>query len=66
MSWCAKCAEWGENIEHVTAASSLLFARNPTTYRGYQGVPFKYCPWCSAALRLEDRPVDSAADGIPK
>lgn len=45
-----KCTDWKENIHKVNAANMLLHARNPSTYKGYEGVSFKYCPWCSSIL----------------
>lgn len=44
------CNLWRENIGKVNAPNQLLFARNPDTYKGYDGVKFKYCPWCGQLL----------------
>jgi hypothetical protein len=49
MSWCA-CDEWEPNIKLVNAPNAFLFARNPTTYKGYEGEPFRFCPWCGDLL----------------
>lgn len=51
MSLQCACTDWTENIPKVSAPFSLLNARNPTTYTGYTGKVFMYCPWCSAALQ---------------
>lgn len=49
-----ECEDWKQNIDKVNGANSMLFARNPTSYKGYDGVKFRYCPWCSKALKGGD------------
>jgi len=44
------CSTWRENIDKVNAPNQFLFARNPNTYKGYDGVRFLYCPWCGSLL----------------
>lgn len=51
MLYCEECDDWKENIEQVGQPFKLLAARNPGTYKGYDGKPFKYCPWCSSLLQ---------------
>lgn len=48
---CEDCDEWHDNIQKVTSPFQLLTARNPHTYKGYDGKQFKYCPWCSNLLQ---------------
>lgn len=44
-----RCKEWGENIGKVNAPLMLQSARSG--YRvHYDGVRFRYCPWCGEAL----------------
>jgi len=56
-----QCAEWLANIEKVNEPVRFLFARNPNTYKGYDGVPFRYCPWCGMAL-IKDENLRGVAD----
>ena len=56
-----QCKEWQENIDKVNAPNRFLFARNPNTYKGYDGVPFKYCPWCAMML-VKDEDLRGVAD----
>lgn len=44
------CPAWRANIDKVNAPFVLQAARNPQTYRGYDGEPFHYCPWCGTGL----------------
>lgn len=44
------CTDWKENIDKVNAAHFTAHARNPDTCKGYEGVPFKFCPWCARLL----------------
>ena len=48
------CTLFQENIDKVNAPFKLAAARNPTTFKGYDGVPFKFCPWCGTALSQRD------------
>lgn len=45
------CKDWKENNDKLSAGFSLLFARNPDTYKGYEGKQFIYCPWCGERLK---------------
>jgi hypothetical protein len=47
---CIWCEDWKPNSEKVDAPMVLLHARNPSTYKGYDGKPFKFCPWCGQPL----------------
>ena len=49
------CKDWKDNIDKINAAIGFLFARNPHTYKGYEGKQFIYCPWCSKKLRKEKK-----------
>lgn len=44
------CPDWIANISKVNAPFHVLTARNPTSYRGYDGKQFGYCPWCGSPL----------------
>jgi len=46
-----KCEDWAENMPKVNAPIMLQALRGGTT--GYDGKPFKYCPWCGKLLREE-------------
>ncbi len=48
------CEEWAPNIEKVNAPLATAFARNPSTAKQYDGVTFRFCPWCGSALGPED------------
>lgn len=49
MLVCTACPEWTDNIKKVEAPRTLMHARNPGT-ANYDGVPFRFCPWCGTAL----------------
>jgi hypothetical protein len=49
------CKDWKENIEKVNAPLLLQAARQGFQNVGYDGVRFRYCPWCSKML-VEDSP----------
>lgn len=51
MLYCEDCESWKENISKLDAPFHFLAARNHSAYRGYDGKPFKYCPWCSSLLQ---------------
>jgi hypothetical protein len=55
--WYVKCncAEWKPNIDKVNAPLMFLHARNPTTSTGYDGIQFRFCPWCGNGL-VEEHP----------
>lgn len=44
------CTEWSENIRKLDAPFTYLHARNPQTYKGYDGAAFRFCPWCAKPL----------------
>jgi hypothetical protein len=46
------CQEWAQNIAKVDAPRMFMAARNPET-ANYDGIPFRYCPWCAKYL-IED------------
>jgi hypothetical protein len=50
MTCSRGCQEWTENIPKVDAPFAFLTARNPQSYKGYDGIPMRYCPWCAAPL----------------
>ena len=50
------CSLWAQNIEKVNAPRALAAARNPGT-ADYDGVIFKFCPWCGSTL-IEDNPPE--------
>lgn len=43
------------NVQKLNAPNMLLYARNPTTYKGYDGLPFKFCPWCGQKLEDDEQ-----------
>ena len=45
------CKEWKENIGKVNGPTILQALRQGT--KGYEGVPFKFCPWCGEKLNEE-------------
>jgi hypothetical protein len=47
------CKEWGPNIKLVEAPRMLLDARNPGSAH-YEGVLWRYCPWCGNELYEND------------
>jgi hypothetical protein len=53
MASKCECDLWKANIDKVNAPNMFLHARNPTTYKGYDGEPFHFCPWCGEAVRCE-------------
>lgn len=54
------CAEFAPNIAKVNAPLMTAVARNPSTAKQYDGVPFRFCPWCGARL------VASSAAPVPE
>jgi hypothetical protein len=48
------CNDWAVNVPILNAPNGLLFARNPTTYKGYTGKRFVFCPWCGLELTEDD------------
>ena len=44
-----KCKLWKENIDRINGPIALQSIRSGG--RGYDGVPFKYCPWCGKDLK---------------
>ena len=55
------CSDWKLNIDKVNAPLILQVARSGFQTAGYDGVPFKYCPWCSKPLELEVNEVVSGS-----
>lgn len=45
-----ECGDWNVNMPKVNAPFLLLHARNPHTNKGYDGAPFRHCPWCGEKL----------------
>lgn len=45
------CDDWPVQIEKVTAPILLAHARNPQ-HPQYDGIPFRFCPWCGKQRRL--------------
>jgi len=41
------CQEWKDNIDKVNAGFTMTFIHGG---QGYEGAPFKYCPWCGKEL----------------
>jgi len=62
MATSCWCADWALNIDKVNAPNQLLFARNPGTYKGYEGAQFRFCPWCGEKLRPRTTGDALAAD----
>lgn len=48
------CKDWKDNIDKLNSAFNLLGGRNPQTYKGYEGMMFRYCPWCSKELLTDE------------
>jgi len=46
------CADWPVQIEKVNGPIMLQSARSGGAWQ-YDGIPFRYCPWCGA--RLEEK-----------
>ena len=44
------CREWAENLPKVEAPRMFAAARNPGTWN-YDGVAFRFCPWCGERLQ---------------
>ena len=44
------CSDWRENIDKVEGPIITQALRTATL--GYDGKPFKRCPWCGAELDL--------------
>jgi hypothetical protein len=45
------CKDWLENIAKVNAPILLQAAR--TGRSGYDGVRFRFCPWCGDVLKAD-------------
>ena len=43
------CKEWEDNIDKINAPMILQSARSGGRYQ-YEGITFKYCPWCGNPL----------------
>lgn len=44
------CADYEPNVEKINAPMALQHARNPLTYKGYDGKIWQFCPWCGSKL----------------
>ncbi len=44
-----KCNDWKENIDELNSGFAFMSIRS-TSYEGYSGKHFIYCPWCSKKL----------------
>lgn len=42
------CVEWKENVPKIDGVFALQYVRMG---KGYEGIPFKFCPWCSKPLK---------------
>lgn len=58
------CKEWAENMPKVEAPRVFAAARNPGT-GDYDGVPFRYCPWCGKLLLAEAWVLGNPQAGLP-
>ena len=45
------CKDWEENIKKVDAG--FVFLATHFNSKGYDGKPFKFCPWCAKELTPE-------------
>jgi len=52
------CSDWRVQIDKVNAPLILQTIRSGYTYK-YDGIPFRYCPWCG-----KDRTSFQNQDGI--
>lgn len=50
------CPEWPEGIKKINAPILLQSARSGYQWQ-YDGVPFRFCPWCGAQLTALSPPV---------
>lgn len=57
------CADWKENIDKVNAPLLLAAARSGGSVQ-YDGVRFRFCPWCSRPLKESE--ADSVSNGNEK
>jgi len=44
------CKDWSDNIEKVNAPLMFQVARSGFQHAGYDGIQFRFCPWCSKVL----------------
>lgn len=44
------CQEWDVNIKKINSFIELSYVRSK---KDYDGVPFRYCPWCGQSLALK-------------
>lgn len=54
------CSDWAPNLAKINAPFSLLAARNPDTYHGYNGKSLQFCPWCGSKLIVLEIVDDSS------
>ena len=48
------CKDYKKNMELLNEPFVFLTARNPQSYKGYQGKQFIYCPFCGKKLRSDN------------
>jgi predicted nucleic acid-binding Zn ribbon protein len=49
------CKEWEENIDKALGPAVFYYQRFGTNY---DGVKFRYCPWCASELNFEREKTD--------
>jgi hypothetical protein len=55
MTLSCACVDWLPNIAKVNAPIITAVARNPLTAPHYDGLVFKFCPWCGKELERDDQ-----------
>lgn len=60
MTYC-ECAEWRENIGIVNTPWTLGLA----ALGEFNGIPFRYCPWCASPLTVDESYTSDVLFGIP-
>ena len=53
MSGC-QCTDWLDNIGRLDGP--IITAAMRTGGKGYEGVQFRYCPWCGRTLEPQPEP----------
>lgn len=51
------CSEWEEGIRKINAPIHLQAVRSGFQWQ-YDGVPFRFCPWCGKSLTKEPKDAD--------
>lgn len=44
------CPDWEPQLAKINAVIGLKSARSGFTWQ-YDGIPFRFCPWCGAAVK---------------